>query len=72
MCRAVVCLSQYYINKTEIEDFPRFPFRGLLLDTSRHYLPVNAILETLVIKLLCTHKINDEQYFPLSVDILYF
>lgn len=37
----------YYINKTEIEDFPRFPFRGLLLDTSRHYLPVNAILETL-------------------------
>ncbi|XP_041966187.1 beta-hexosaminidase subunit alpha isoform X2 [Alosa sapidissima] len=37
----------YYINQTEIEDFPRFPFRGLLLDTSRHYLPINAILETL-------------------------
>ncbi|XP_030620857.1 beta-hexosaminidase subunit alpha isoform X3 [Chanos chanos] len=37
----------YFINKTEIEDFPRFPFRGLLLDTSRHYLPVQAILKTL-------------------------
>uniref|UniRef100_A0AAY4DFY7 Beta-hexosaminidase n=1 Tax=Denticeps clupeoides TaxID=299321 RepID=A0AAY4DFY7_9TELE len=37
----------YYINKTEIEDFPRFQFRGLLLDTSRHYLPLQAILKTL-------------------------
>ncbi|XP_063053451.1 beta-hexosaminidase subunit alpha isoform X1 [Engraulis encrasicolus] len=37
----------HYINKTEIEDFPRFPFRGLLLDTSRHYLPLYAIMETL-------------------------
>ncbi|XP_062858077.1 beta-hexosaminidase subunit alpha isoform X1 [Trichomycterus rosablanca] len=37
----------YYVNKTEIEDFPRFPFRGLLLDTSRHYLPLNAIIKTL-------------------------
>ncbi|PKU34887.1 hypothetical protein llap_14809 [Limosa lapponica baueri] len=37
----------YYINKTEIVDFPRFPHRGLLLDTSRHYLPLRAILETL-------------------------
>lgn len=39
---------QYYINETEIVDFPRFPHRGLLLDTSRHYLPLRVILETLV------------------------
>lgn len=37
----------YYINKTEIVDFPRFLFRGILLDTSRHFLPVPAIMETL-------------------------
>ncbi|KAM6960619.1 beta-hexosaminidase subunit alpha [Aplochiton taeniatus] len=36
-----------FVNKTEIKDFPRFQFRGLLLDTSRHYLPVQAILKTL-------------------------
>uniref|UniRef100_A0AAY5EGA9 Beta-hexosaminidase n=1 Tax=Electrophorus electricus TaxID=8005 RepID=A0AAY5EGA9_ELEEL len=39
--------SAYFVNKTEIEDYPRFQFRGLLLDTSRHYLPVNSILSTL-------------------------
>ncbi|XP_043084670.1 beta-hexosaminidase subunit alpha isoform X3 [Puntigrus tetrazona] len=37
----------YFINKTEMVDFPRFAFRGLLLDTSRHYLPLRAILNTL-------------------------
>ncbi|KAF5925293.1 hypothetical protein HPG69_001737 [Diceros bicornis minor] len=37
----------FFINKTEIEDFPRFPHRGLLLDTSRHYLPLPSILNTL-------------------------
>ncbi|KAF7663274.1 hypothetical protein LDENG_00215050 [Lucifuga dentata] len=37
----------FFINKSEIEDFPRFLFRGILLDTSRHYLPVQSILKTL-------------------------
>ncbi|XP_069564829.1 beta-hexosaminidase subunit alpha isoform X1 [Brachyistius frenatus] len=39
--------GSYFVNKTEIEDFPRFQFRGILLDTSRHYLPVQAILKTM-------------------------
>lgn len=47
-CLSHVFCVQYYINETEIVDFPRFPHRGLLLDTSRHYLPLRAILETLV------------------------
>ncbi|XP_049761696.1 beta-hexosaminidase subunit alpha isoform X1 [Elephas maximus indicus] len=37
----------FFINKTDIVDFPRFPHRGLLLDTSRHYLPLSSILDTL-------------------------
>uniref|UniRef100_A0A3Q3L9H3 Beta-hexosaminidase n=1 Tax=Mastacembelus armatus TaxID=205130 RepID=A0A3Q3L9H3_9TELE len=41
-----IYLWQSTTNK-EIDDFPRFQFRGILLDTSRHYLPVQAILKTL-------------------------
>ncbi|XP_036817168.1 beta-hexosaminidase subunit alpha isoform X1 [Oncorhynchus mykiss] len=39
--------GEYFVNETKIEDFPRFQFRGILLDTSRHYLPLHAILKTL-------------------------
>ncbi|XP_051875673.1 LOW QUALITY PROTEIN: beta-hexosaminidase subunit beta [Pristis pectinata] len=37
----------HLINKTEITDAPRFSHRGVLLDTSRHYLPIKVILKTL-------------------------
>ncbi|TNN86910.1 Beta-hexosaminidase subunit alpha [Liparis tanakae] len=39
--------GSYFVNQTEIDDFPRFQFRGILLDTSRHFIPVHAILKTL-------------------------
>ncbi|XP_071534652.1 beta-hexosaminidase subunit alpha-like [Panulirus ornatus] len=61
--------SAYSINSTQIMDYPRFAFRGLMLDTSRHYLPVSKIQETL--DLMAMNKLNvfhwhivDDQSFP--------
>ncbi|KAG9341231.1 hypothetical protein JZ751_019672 [Albula glossodonta] len=45
--QGVLVAETYYVNQTVIVDYPRFPFRGVLLDTSRHFIPVQAILETL-------------------------
>lgn len=42
-----VCL-QKTINSTQISDFPRFAHRGILLDSSRHFLSVKVILANLV------------------------
>eukprot|EP01112_Ceratiomyxa_fruticulosa_P009797 TRINITY_DN2571_c0_g1_i1.p1 TRINITY_DN2571_c0_g1~~TRINITY_DN2571_c0_g1_i1.p1 ORF type:complete len:599 (-),score=91.60 TRINITY_DN2571_c0_g1_i1:147-1943(-) len=48
----------YYIPNTpvQISDFPRFGWRGILLDTGRHYFPVSTILRTL--DAMSYHKMN--------------
>ncbi|CAL5210265.1 unnamed protein product [Lathyrus oleraceus] len=63
---------QIYKAPWSILDKPRFPFRGLMLDTSRHYLPVNVIKQ--IIESMSYAKLNvlhwhivDEQSFPLEV-----
>jgi hexosaminidase len=43
----------------EIEDAPRFPWRGCLVDPARHFKPVEAVLK--FIDALAVHKINTLQ-----------
>ncbi|MFE8006257.1 beta-N-acetylhexosaminidase [Streptomyces sp. NPDC057418] len=44
------------IPSTEIEDRPRFPWRGLMLDVARHFMPKDDVLRYL--DLLAAHKLN--------------
>ncbi|MFF4246703.1 beta-N-acetylhexosaminidase [Streptomyces sp. NPDC001822] len=44
------------IPLTEIEDGPRFGWRGLMLDVARHFMPKDGVLRML--DLLAAHKLN--------------
>ena len=46
----------WQIPSVTIEDSPRFPWRGAMLDTARHFFPTQEILK--MIDLLALHKLN--------------
>lgn len=48
--------TQRGIPYTQIEDSPRFPWRGLMLDVARHFMPKDDVLRYL--DLLAAHKLN--------------
>lgn len=60
------------VGSIEISDAPKFPYRGLLLDTSRNYFSVEAIKRTIngmgMVKLNTFHwHITDSHSFPFVV-----
>ncbi|XWS75035.1 hypothetical protein CRYUN_Cryun01aG0050600 [Craigia yunnanensis] len=58
---------QVYKAPWYIKDKPRFTYHGLLLDTSRHFLPIDVIKQIIESMSYAKLHIIDEQSFPLEV-----
>jgi hexosaminidase len=61
----------YFLPAVNIQDRPRFPWRGLLIDVSRHYQPVEAIKRNLdamsAVKMNVFHwHLTDDQGFRIE------
>ena len=49
-------VSEVHFPATEIKDYPRFAYRGMMLDVSRHFSDVEMVKRT--IDILALHNLN--------------
>ncbi len=66
--------KEYYFPVVKIEDAPRFPWRGLMLDVCRHFLPVEVIKRNIdamaAVKLNVLHlHLSEDQGFRVESKI---
>jgi len=61
--------NKFQVNETYIYDYPRYSYRGLMIDTARHFYPVNIIIK--ILDAMSWDKLNvlhwhlvDDQSFP--------
>ncbi|WP_310397334.1 family 20 glycosylhydrolase [Hymenobacter sp.] len=71
----VVEKKQRYLPEVDIQDQPRFAWRGLLIDAARHFLPVAVIKRNLdgmaAVKLNVLHwHLSDDQGFRVESKVL--
>ncbi|RWS08663.1 beta-hexosaminidase subunit alpha-like protein [Dinothrombium tinctorium] len=59
----------YLVNETRIDDWPAYSYRGILIDTARHFIPVSTLKQNL--DAMAFNKMNvfhwhlvDDQSFP--------
>lgn len=54
--RAKVSDVEWRLPKVVVEDWPRFPWRGVMLDVARHFIPKRDVLR--FIDLVAMHRLN--------------